>query len=173
MNVCQKLSDSYLGCSLQETFRIKEIAHNIIYTINQLLRTSSPENIKCICLTLKVRDDFLSLLAQSFQWIPFLSIQLCGYELEMDFPDDVREIMAKLNQKVNNVDVGTSRILETVLLLQKNNWGHTEAASKWKLFFTQLKWHWHWTMLQISHLLLTKVQPAIVVYRSFMDPMGK
>ncbi|CAD7089052.1 unnamed protein product [Hermetia illucens] len=91
-----------------ETFRIKEIAHNIIYTINQLLRTSSPENIKCICLTLK----------------------LCGYELEMDFPDDVREIMAKLNQKVNNVDVGTSRILETVLLLQKNNWGHTEAANQ-------------------------------------------
>lgn len=80
--------------------RIKDIAQNIVFSINQLLRKTTPENMKCICLTLK----------------------LAGYDLEFDCAADMTSIIQKLSS-VNALDVSTSRILENVLNLQKNKWG--------------------------------------------------
>lgn len=80
--------------------RIKDIAQNIVFSINQLLRKITPENMKCICLTLK----------------------LAGYDLEFDCSADMKVIIQNLNS-VTALDVSTSRILENVLNLQKNKWG--------------------------------------------------
>lgn len=80
--------------------RIKDIAQNIVFSINQLLRKTTPENMKCICMTLK----------------------LAGYDLEFDCPADMKVIIQNLTS-VTALDVSTSRILENVLNLQKNKWG--------------------------------------------------
>lgn len=86
--------------------RIKDIAQNIVFSINQLLRKTTPENMKCICMTLK----------------------LAGYDLEFDCQADMKIIIQNLTS-VTALDVSTSRILENVLNLQKNKWGRMSEPS--------------------------------------------
>lgn len=101
------LAELYMQLRYEE-YRIKDIALHIIFTMNQLLQKTTPENIKCICLTLK----------------------LAGYELEMDFPAEIAAIIEQLRSILDSIDVGTSRVLETVLALQKNNWGRNTSISQ-------------------------------------------
>ncbi|KAL5280960.1 PAIP1 family protein [Megaselia abdita] len=81
--------------------RLKIVAESIVLTINQLLNKPTPENIKCICMSLK----------------------LAGYDLEFDYPQEMQLIMTTLEEKVDTLDVSTSRVLENVLQLQKQKWG--------------------------------------------------
>lgn len=84
--------------------RIPHIAHNIVFCMKQLFMKTTPENIKCICLTLK----------------------LAGFDLEIDFPVEISEIMEQLRSLKKHIDTGTSKVIENVLILQKSNWGRSE-----------------------------------------------
>jgi len=85
--------------------RIGDVAKSIYKAINLLLQKTTPENIKCVCQTLK----------------------LCGYELEIDFPIEAADVLSILKQ-VKDIDVSTERLLKSVLELSQNRWGRTEAV---------------------------------------------
>lgn len=55
------------------------------------------------------------------------SFQLCGYELEIDFPIEAADVLSILKQ-VKDIDVSTERLLKSVLELSQNRWGRTEAG---------------------------------------------
>lgn len=57
-------------------------------------------------------------------------LQLAGYDLEVDCPNDLIEIIENLSQL--KMDVSTSRLLEVTLTLHKNNWGRNETISEYK-----------------------------------------
>lgn len=80
--------------------RITNIATSIHHSIGLLMLKTSPENIKCVCQTLK----------------------LCGYELDIDFPKETEELMNQLCS-CENTDVSTQRLLSSVIELRKNRWG--------------------------------------------------
>lgn len=54
--------------------------------------------------------------------------QLCGYELEIDFPVQAAEVLSILKQ-VKDIDVSTERLLKSVLELSQNRWGRTETGT--------------------------------------------
>lgn len=113
-------------CALQDGTRIAAIAENIHKTLDELLQKLTPENIKCVCQTLKVR----CLQVHSFEFaltVALFCAQLCGYELEMDCPTEVTGIINVLRQQ-KDVDVSTERLINSVLDLQGNRWGRNEAA---------------------------------------------
>ncbi|KAG4069072.1 hypothetical protein HA402_008383 [Bradysia odoriphaga] len=85
--------------------RIGDVAKSIYKAISLLLQKTTPENIKCVCQTLK----------------------LCGYELEIDFPMEAADVLSILKQ-VKDIDVSTERLLKSVLELSQNRWGRTEAV---------------------------------------------
>lgn len=87
---------------------VKEIAQSIVFSIEQLLTNTSPENLKCICLTLK----------------------LAGYDLDNDCPNNMEYILSVL-RTINHMDVSTSRLLESVLKLKDNCWGRTEEVKEY------------------------------------------
>ncbi|XP_055374429.1 uncharacterized protein LOC129607431 [Condylostylus longicornis] len=87
---------------------IKDIAQSIVFSIEQLLTNPSPENIKCICWTLK----------------------LAGYDLDKDCPHNMKLILSTLST-TNPMDVSTSRLLESVLKLKDNCWGRTEDIKEY------------------------------------------
>ncbi|XP_031621959.1 polyadenylate-binding protein-interacting protein 1 [Contarinia nasturtii] len=86
--------------------RITNIATSIHHAIGLLMPKTSPENIKCVCQTLK----------------------LCGYELDIDFPKETEELMNQLGN-CENTDVSTQRLLSSVIELRKNRWGRNMAET--------------------------------------------
>lgn len=82
--------------------RITSIASSIHNAISLLMPKLSPENVKCICQTLK----------------------LCGYELDIDFPKETEDVISQLS-RCENIDVSTQRLLQSVIDLRKNRWGRT------------------------------------------------
>ncbi|KAJ6647101.1 Polyadenylate-binding protein-interacting protein 1 [Pseudolycoriella hygida] len=85
--------------------RIGDVAKSIYKAINLLLQKTTPENIKCVCQTMK----------------------LCGYELEIDFPTEADDVLSILKQ-VKDIDVSTERLLRSVLELSQNRWGRNEPV---------------------------------------------
>jgi len=86
--------------------RITSIANSIHHCISLLMKKKSPENIKCVCQTLK----------------------LCGYELDIDFPKETEDLMYQLNN-CENTDISTQRLLTSVIELRKNRWGRSEPIA--------------------------------------------
>lgn len=95
-----------------------------------MLKTS-PENIKCVCQTLKVCFKHLIELINLNPYLCFehllyfnyfLFIKLCGYELDIDFPKETEELMKQLSS-CENTDVSTHRLLSSVIELRKIRWG--------------------------------------------------
>lgn len=69
-----------------------------------LLESGGPENVKCVCQALK----------------------LCGYELELDCPRDMSQIISNLQCLENTLDVSTTRLLNSVIDLKSKRWGRNE-----------------------------------------------
>uniref|UniRef100_A0A1A9ZNT0 MIF4G domain-containing protein n=1 Tax=Glossina pallidipes TaxID=7398 RepID=A0A1A9ZNT0_GLOPL len=90
-----------------EEFRIHLIAENIVYSLKQLLSKENADNVRCICLTLK----------------------LAGYDLTADCPDDMKEIIVELNA-INNRSPGKYPLAANVISLEKNNWGRKISGSE-------------------------------------------
>lgn len=86
--------------------RIYLIAENIVYSLKQLLEHVVAENVRCICLTLK----------------------LAGYDLSTDCPQDMKEIIASL-EAINSENPGKYPLASNVISLQKNNWGRKASGS--------------------------------------------
>lgn len=81
--------------------RIYLIAENIVFSLKELLSMEdNKDNIRCICLTLK----------------------LAGYDLTSDCAGDMKEIIAKLDA-INCQNPGKYPLANNVISLQKNNWG--------------------------------------------------
>lgn len=57
--------------------------------------------------------------------------QLCGYELDIDFPKETENLMCQLSS-LENTDVSTQRLLSSVIELRKNRWGRTEPNGEFK-----------------------------------------
>ena len=82
-----------------------DIAQCIIKSLNMLLKNSGPENVKCVCQTLK----------------------LCGYELELDCQREIGDIINILTETEHNFDVSTGRLIRSVLDLRAIRWGRNES----------------------------------------------
>ncbi|XP_017477696.1 PREDICTED: polyadenylate-binding protein-interacting protein 1 [Rhagoletis zephyria] len=93
------LAELYMQLRGDDT-RIHLIAENIVYSLKQLMTKESSDNIRCICLTLK----------------------LAGYDLTADCPNEMREIIQRLDA-VNVKSPGKYPLAANVISLQKNNWG--------------------------------------------------
>ncbi|XP_055705313.1 polyadenylate-binding protein-interacting protein 1 isoform X2 [Phlebotomus papatasi] len=83
--------------------RIGEIGECIVSSMALLLNKQGPENVKCVCQSLK----------------------LCGYELEIDCGVLLVGIVNTLAQLETSVDVSTGRLIRSVLDLKANRWGRT------------------------------------------------
>lgn len=57
-----------------------------------------------------------------------LLFQLCGYELDIDFPKETEELMSQLNN-CENTDVSTQRLLSSVIELRKIRWGRNNDSN--------------------------------------------
>ncbi|XP_067628733.1 polyadenylate-binding protein-interacting protein 1 isoform X2 [Eurosta solidaginis] len=93
------LAELYMQLRGDDT-RIHLIAQNIVYSLKQLLLKESLDNIRCICLTLK----------------------LAGYDLTADCPTEMRDIIQHLDA-INIKSPGKYPLAANVISLQKNNWG--------------------------------------------------
>lgn len=69
----------------------------------------------------------------SIHGISIYLLQLCGYELEIDFQAEAAEVLSVLKQ-VKDIDVSTERLLKSVLELSQNRWGRTEAGMHYNRF---------------------------------------
>lgn len=78
-----------------------------------LLESGGPENVKCVCQALK----------------------LCGYELELDCPRDMSQIISNLQCLENTLDVSTTRLLNSVIDLKSKRWGRNELEPVGKFSF--------------------------------------
>uniref|UniRef100_A0A1L8DHV1 Putative polyadenylate-binding protein-interacting protein 1 n=1 Tax=Nyssomyia neivai TaxID=330878 RepID=A0A1L8DHV1_9DIPT len=83
--------------------RIGEIGECIVSSMALLLNKQGPENVKCVCQSLK----------------------LCGYELEIDCGGLLIGITNTLGQLETSVDVSTGRLIRSVLDLKANRWGRS------------------------------------------------
>ncbi|XP_059608969.1 polyadenylate-binding protein-interacting protein 1 [Phlebotomus argentipes] len=83
--------------------RIGEIGECIVSSMALLLNKQGPENVKCVCQSLK----------------------LCGYELEIDCGALLVGILSSLAQLETSVDVSTGRLIRSVLDLKANRWGRS------------------------------------------------
>lgn len=64
----------------------------------------------------------------------FIFVQLCGYELELDYPAQLKEVLHQLTN-ATNLDNSTTRLRNSVLELSRNQWGRTnEPSCKFFLF---------------------------------------
>jgi len=100
------LAELYMGLRRpNETYRNIEIADSIIFSIQLLLQRVTPENLKCVCQTLK----------------------LCGFELDLDCVDKMEEIMGRLQSHIHNSDTSTGRLIQSVMDLRTKRWGRTES----------------------------------------------
>jgi len=90
-----------------ESFRNIEIADSIVFSIQLLLTRATPENLKCVCQTLK----------------------LCGFELDLDCNPKMESIVQSLESHKNNLDTSTGRLIQSVLDLRARHWGRTESIT--------------------------------------------
>uniref|UniRef100_A0A1A9X4B9 MIF4G domain-containing protein n=1 Tax=Glossina brevipalpis TaxID=37001 RepID=A0A1A9X4B9_9MUSC len=84
----------------EEELRIQFIAEKIICSLKQLLSKENVDNVRCICMTLK----------------------LAGYDLTTDCPEGIEEIITDLNA-IDDRSPEKYPLVSIVVSLQKNNWG--------------------------------------------------
>ncbi|XP_063696545.1 polyadenylate-binding protein-interacting protein 1 isoform X2 [Culicoides brevitarsis] len=90
-----------------EPSRNIEIADFIVYSILLLLQKTGPENLKCVCQTLK----------------------LCGFELDVDLDNRTEQIIQMLEPYKATVDTSTGRLIQSVVDLRAKRWGRNETFS--------------------------------------------
>jgi len=91
-----------------ETNRNVEIANSIICSVELLLSRIGPENLKCVCQTLK----------------------LCGFELDVDCLDETEKIIKVLGPHKTKFDTSTGRLIQSVLDLRGKRWGRNESFTQ-------------------------------------------
>ncbi|EDV98504.1 polyadenylate-binding protein-interacting protein 1 isoform X2 [Drosophila grimshawi] len=94
------LAELYMQLRGDDDARIQLIAVNIVYSLRKLLAYESPENVRCICQTLK----------------------LAGYDLSADCQQDMIFIITAL-QAIETKSPGKYAMAANVIALQQNNWG--------------------------------------------------
>lgn len=105
-----------------------EIAEFIVYSIMLLLQKTGPENLKCVCQTLKVTHFIFFLLHVGI--LMSLPFQLCGFELDVDLDNRTEQIVHQLEPHKATNDTSTSRLIQSVVDLRSKRWGRTETFCK-------------------------------------------
>ncbi|XP_037946670.1 polyadenylate-binding protein-interacting protein 1-like [Teleopsis dalmanni] len=99
------LAELYMQLRGDDT-RILLIAENIMRTLKLLISKETADNVRCICLTLK----------------------LAGFDLTKDCPAEMQEIINILDG-INQKNPGKYPLAVSVISLQKNNWGRKCSSS--------------------------------------------
>lgn len=87
--------------------RVKiDVARFVLDSIMLLLTKPGPENIKCVCQTLK----------------------LAGYELQTEHPTDVEGAINQLKIIAEEQNIQTKRLIDSVVEMFFNNWGRKDQA---------------------------------------------
>uniref|UniRef100_A0A1A9ZNR6 MIF4G domain-containing protein n=1 Tax=Glossina pallidipes TaxID=7398 RepID=A0A1A9ZNR6_GLOPL len=89
-----------------EEFHTQFIAESILYSLKRLL-TENFDNMRCVCLTLK----------------------LAGYDLTADSSKDMKDIILEL-KAIDRRSAGSYPLVSMVIALQENNWGRIVCHSK-------------------------------------------
>jgi polyadenylate-binding protein-interacting protein 1 len=84
-----------------------DISRYVLNSILLLLSKHGPENIKCVCQTLK----------------------LSGYELQNENPTDVEEAITQLKFIAEEQNVQTKRLIQSVVDLFYDNWGRRDVEA--------------------------------------------
>jgi polyadenylate-binding protein-interacting protein 1 len=112
-----------------------ELALCIKHSISLLLSKSGPENVKCVCQSLKVGlySFLVYLISTSSENITFYFsfLQLCGFELDTDCKTDTNLILRQLEIIEPSLDVSTGRLVRSVLDLKNKHWGRGETFGRY------------------------------------------
>lgn len=101
----------------------------MLNSILLLLTKPGPENIKCVCQTLKVsRAEFR--LRTCFH-LKFRSVlQLSGYDLQKENPTEVEDAINQLKYIAEEQNIQTKRLIQSVVDLFRDNWGRKDGESR-------------------------------------------
>ncbi|CRL01072.1 CLUMA_CG014225, isoform A [Clunio marinus] len=83
-----------------------DVARFVLNSILLLLTKPGPENIKCVCQTLK----------------------LSGYDLQKENPTEVEDAINQLRTIAEGQNIQTKRLIQSVVDLFHDNWGRKEAV---------------------------------------------
>lgn len=101
----------------------------MLNSILLLLTKPGPENIKCVCQTLKVsRSEFRAVSWFSSEILFFL--QLSGYDLQKENPTEVEDAINQLKYIAEEQNIQTKRLIQSVVDLFRDNWGRKDGESR-------------------------------------------
>jgi polyadenylate-binding protein-interacting protein 1 len=92
--------------SSDDSRKIVDVARFVLDSIMLLLTKPGPENIKCVCQTLK----------------------LSGYELQKEHPTDVEDAINQLKIIAEEQNIQTKRLIQSVVDLFYDNWGRKDQV---------------------------------------------
>lgn len=90
----------------EDTRRAVDVSHYVLDSIMLLLTRPGPENIKCVCQTLK----------------------LAGYDLQKENPTDVENAINQLKRIAEEQNIQTKRLIQSVVDLFYDNWGRKDEV---------------------------------------------
>ncbi|KAG5676043.1 hypothetical protein PVAND_005898 [Polypedilum vanderplanki] len=90
----------------EDTRSAVDVSHYVLNSIMLLLTKPGPENIKCVCQTLK----------------------LSGYDLQKESPTEVEEAINQLKIIAEEQNIQTKRLIQSVVDLFYDNWGRKDAV---------------------------------------------
>lgn len=88
----------------EDTRRAVHVSHYVLDSIMLLLTRAGPENVKCVCQTLK----------------------LAGYDLQKENPTEVEEAINQLRAISEEQNISTKRLVQSVVDLFNDNWGRRD-----------------------------------------------
>lgn len=88
----------------EDTRRAVDVSHYVLDSIMLLLTKAGPENIKCVCQTLK----------------------LAGYDLQKENPTEVEDAINQLRHISEEQNIATKRLIQSVVDLFYDNWGRKD-----------------------------------------------
>ncbi|XP_070505505.1 polyadenylate-binding protein-interacting protein 1-like isoform X2 [Chironomus tepperi] len=88
----------------EDTRRAVDVSHYVLDSIMLLLTRAGPENVKCVCQTLK----------------------LAGYDLQKENPTEVEDAINQLRQISEEQNIATKRLIQSVVDLFFDNWGRKD-----------------------------------------------
>jgi len=90
----------------EDTRSTVDVARFVLNSILLLLTKPGPENIRCVCLTLK----------------------LSGYDLQKENPMEVEDAINQLKHIAEEQNIQTKRLIQSVVDLFYDNWGRKDAV---------------------------------------------
>ncbi|CAH1709445.1 unnamed protein product [Chironomus riparius] len=88
----------------EDTRRAVDVSHYVLDSIMLLLTRAGPENVKCVCQTLK----------------------LAGYDLQKENPTEVEDAINQLRHISEEQNIATKRLIQSVVDLFYDNWGRKD-----------------------------------------------